>query len=417
LAGRRARDSGLRSVAEIVLHAPTSAKVLVLGVFVNRATAFFATFLVLFLRQAGFSVGEMPLVLLLVGVATPVGSVLAGWASDRFRREDVLLGCTVASAAALGAVALAHDRALLVGAVVAAALLTQSYLPPAQTLLLEQTRDEDRVPIAAFFRLALNSGVAIGAVLALLVGASRIRWLFAIDCVGYLLFALILRAGLDGARRRTAIVHEPAEPESVEEPPEAVSTAGRPGLGSAAALFLGIGLNAIVYIQYSSTVAIAVAGAHGAAAYAALLIVNGGLVILAELPLTSFTRRLEWRWPLVAGTACMAVGIAISGAFRPYALIVLGWIVWTVGEMLFSPVVMSAVSGLATPSRRGRYQGYLAFVQAVAFAIGPPLGVLIYSHSPGALWAACLGCGVLGCAAIALTASGGRRRMLEMGTT
>jgi predicted MFS family arabinose efflux permease len=417
MAGKDSRDSDVRSVAEIVLHAPRSARVLVFGVFINRATAFFSTFLVLFLDEVGFSVGEMPIILLLVGIATPAGSLLAGWASDRFRREDVLLASTVMASAALGTVALSHDRTVLIGAVVAAALLTQSYLPPAQTLLFEQTEEEERVPIAAFFRLALNAGVAVGAVLALIVGAAgQIRWLFAIDCVGYLLFAFILWAGFNGARRRTANVDEPAEAEvdrwtqAEAEPVAAESVAGRPSLGSAIALFLGIGVNAAVYVQYSSTVALAVAGAHGAAAYAALLILNGGLVILGELPLTSFTRRLQWQWPLVAGTACMAIGIAISGAFQPYEIVVLGWITWTLGEMLFSPVVMSAVSVLAPPSRRGRYQGYLAFVQAVGFAIGPPLGVLLYGHSPGALWAACVGLGLLACVAIGITDGAGRRR-------
>ena len=420
MAAANPRDGGdARSVARIVLGAPRSAKVLVFGVFVNRATAFFATFLVLFLEDVGFSVAEMPLVLLLVGLATPAGSLLAGWATDRFRHESVLLASTALSAVALGTVALAHDRAVLVGAIVAAALLTQSYLPPAQTLLFEQTDERDRVPMAGFFRLALNAGAALGAVLALAVGAAgQIRWLFAIDSVGYVLFAVILWAAFTNARRRQATSAGDAELELDDRfgPPrqQAEPAADRPSFGRAFALFLGIGGNAVVYVQYSSTVALAVADAHGTAAYAALLVLNGGLVILGELPLTAFTRRLHWQGPLIAGTALTTVGIAISGAFEPYTILVVGWIVWTLGEMLFSPVVMSAVSVLAPPSRRGRYQGYLAFAQAAGFAIGPPLGVLLYGYSPGALWAGCLAVGGVSCLALALTSEAtGRLRLAQ----
>src|SRR5207253_8350584 len=132
-----------------------------------------------------------------------------------------------------------------------------------------------------------------------------------------------------------SVVADPAGEAREPEP-----DARRLGRGVAIALFLGIGGNAVVYIQYSSTVALAVYKAHGAVAYAALLIVNGGLVIVSELPLTTFTRRLRWRLSLVAGTALMSVGIAMAGAFEPFALMVVAWLIWTLGEMLFSPVVM-----------------------------------------------------------------------------
>src|SRR5207244_7929285 len=115
---------------------------------------------------------------------------------DRFRREDVLFASTLSSAVALATVTLAHDRTVLVVAIVAAALCTQSYLPPAQTLLFDHTDERDRVPVAAFFRLALNLGVVVGAVIAVVVGAAgQILCLFGIDAVGYVPFASVLRAG------------------------------------------------------------------------------------------------------------------------------------------------------------------------------------------------------------------------------
>ncbi|GAA2429076.1 hypothetical protein GCM10010405_09830 [Streptomyces macrosporus] len=152
-----------------------------------------------------------------------------------------------------------------------------------------------------------------------------------------------------------------------------------------------------VYVQYNSTVALGVSELHGPSAYAFLLTLNGALVILCEMPLSGFTRRLPWWIPASAGSALMTVGIVVSGAARPYPLIAAGVVLWTVGEMLFSPVVSSATATLAPPDRIGRYQGYLSTVQAVAFGLGPAAGTFLYGVDTTLLWLCCTAVGALAC--------------------
>src|SRR5271169_185734 len=80
-----------RSVPQVILHAPRPVRILTAGVFLNRLGSFFSTFLVLLLRQEHFSLHTLPLVLLVVGGAMPIGSLLGGWAADRFSRKTALV--------------------------------------------------------------------------------------------------------------------------------------------------------------------------------------------------------------------------------------------------------------------------------------------------------------------------------------
>lgn len=383
-AGARPAENKPRSIARIVRHAPRPVWVLVIGVFLNRAGSFFATFLVLFLQQLGFAPREMPAILLAVGVATPLGSLMGGWASDRFSRKASLVGSTLLASCGLGVIALAPNKTVALAGVFGAALFAQAYLPAASALLVDHTEEADRVPVFAFFRLALNLGSTVGPLIAAAVAQGSIRPLFLISCCMYALFSLLLAVGLPAARGAVRV--------------RSKSTRTKVGVPPRLVLFyLSIVAITVVYVQYNSTVALSVSKAHGADAYAYLLTLNGALVILCEMPLSGLTRRVAWWIPVLIGTVLMTVGIVLSGAARPYAAVAIGVVIWTVGEMLFSPVVSSATASLSPPDRVGRYQGYLSTVQAVAFGLGPAAGTFLYGTDTRMLWLACAGAGVLAC--------------------
>ncbi|MCC9306075.1 MFS transporter [Kitasatospora sp. RB6PN24] len=390
-----------RSVFQVVLKAPRPVKVLVAGVFLNRTGSFFSTFLVLFLRQLGFSLGQMPIVLLFVGVATPVGSMLGGWASDRFSRRAALVSSTLLAAGGLAVIGFSPNRTVALVGVFLAAMFAQAYLPAASALLVDNTHERDRVPTFAFFRLALNLGAALGPVIAVFIAPHGLKGLFLTSACCYTVFAAVLWFGL---RRPPA---EPAATAATEQADQKTG-AGRTQLGLLM-FFAAVLAITVVYVQYSSSVSLAVSAAHSDSAYASLLTLNGVLVIVAEMPLSAWTRRLPWWIPLVLGTAAMAVGIAMSGALHSYLLVATGVLVWSVGEMLFSPVVSSATAALSPADRIGRYQGYLSTVQAAAFALGPAIGIFVYGRSAGALWAGCLVVGVLACAGIAVAGRSANR--------
>ncbi|MER7566840.1 MFS transporter [Streptomyces sp. NPDC048523] len=383
-----------RSIVAIVRHAPRPVWVLVTGVFLNRAGSFFATFLVLFLKQLGFTPREMPVILLAVGIATPLGSLLGGWVSDRLSRKTSLVGSTLLASGSLGVIALSPNKTVALVGVFAAALFAQAYLPAASALLVDHTEERDRVPIFAFFRLALNLGSTLGPLIAATVAKDSIRPLFLISCCMYALFSLLLMVGLPSTR--SVGMERPRNDEAGKGIPLRM-----------VAFYVSIVAVTAVYVQYNSTVALSVAQGHGADFYAYLLTLNGALVILCEMPLSGLTRKVAWWIPAAAGSALMTVGIVVSGSAGPYVAVAIGVVIWTVGEMLFSPVVSSAAASLSPPGRIGRYQGYLSTVQAVAFGLGPAAGTFLYSTDTRLLWLCCAGVGalaVLGFVAVGRTA-------------
>ncbi len=399
-----------RSVRQVIWHTPGPVRILIAGVFANRTGSFYSTFLVLLLRQEGFSLRFLPLVLLIAGAATPAGSLLGGWAADRFSRKTALVAATLLAGGALALLGEARGRPLIIAGVFCAALLSQAYIPAASAMLVDYTGEQDRVPVFALFRLAINLGAALGPVIAVFVAPHGLHLLFLIDAATYVAFGAWLWAALPGAASQAA----PELPDAAGAGPDAAPDAAVPPRPSAArllAFYAGVLLVTSVYYQYSSTISLAVTARHSTAAYATLLTINGAVIICFELPLTSVTRRLAWRLPMVAGIALVAVGIAMCGALHAYPLIALGVAVWTAGEMCYSPVVNAAVASFSPPGRVGRYQGHLATTQAIGVAVGPALGILIYGYSPAALWIGCLVAGGLACTAIYLAGRGPARSL------
>jgi predicted MFS family arabinose efflux permease len=389
-------EPAARSVTDVVLHSPRAVKILIIGVFLNRLGSFFSTFLVLLLRQERFSPDEFPLILLAAGAATPIGSLLGGWAADRFSRKGAMVTATLLASAALAVIGESTSRPMVLAGVFAAALFAQAYTPASSALLVDYSSPQDRVPTFAFFRLALNVGAALGPLIAVLVAPHGLHLLFFIDAGTYLLFGVWLAIGLPSPRGRAI----GTQVDGSDVSPCAVRRGSR--TMRLTVIYICVFLITAVYYQYSSSVALAVTNHHTTSAYAGLLTLNGVLVILFELPLTTITRRYKWYGPMAIGIVLMALGIAISGAFQQYAFIAGGVLIWTAGEMFFSPVANAAIASFSAADQVGRYQGYLSMSQTIAFAIGPALGILVYDIDPFLLWTGCLVAGAVACTGIVL---------------
>jgi predicted MFS family arabinose efflux permease len=146
-----------------------------------------------------------------------------------------------------------------------------------------------------------------------------------------------------------------------------------------------------VYSQAFSTLPLRVRGLGlSPTAYGALISINAALIVLTELPLTSLTMRLPARPVLAAGYLFTALGFAATGLAATFPLLVVTVVIWTLGEMVESPVAAAFVAGLAPEHLRGRYQGVFTSMFAISFILGPALGAALFQASPSTLWIACL---------------------------
>ncbi|HEX6871284.1 MAG TPA: MFS transporter, partial [Micromonosporaceae bacterium] len=135
-ASKPAEDAG-------ILHtwrdAPTAAKALLAGVFVNRLGAFIQVFLVLFLTYRGFSSVQAGLALSLYGAGTVVGVLLGGELTDRLgSRRTILLSMSGSAVLVLAILYVTYYPALLVAVTVVGGV-SQAFRPASAALLSELT--------------------------------------------------------------------------------------------------------------------------------------------------------------------------------------------------------------------------------------------------------------------------------------
>jgi len=143
------------------------------------------------------------------------------------------------------------------------------------------------------------------------------------------------------------------------------------------------------------------------------LVLGGNSIIVAALALP-VAARMEVGGPFrLLGLAAILVALAfVAYGTLPHAAtaLLVGTIVFSFGELIFSSAVPASVARLAPPERRGAYQGGWALV--ASFSMGSALvlsGFLQERVGWQGAWLACAATLVL--AAAALTAA--RRRLLE----
>jgi MFS family permease len=150
----------------------------------------------------------------------------------------------------------------------------------------------------------------------------------------------------------------------------------------------------VVFVQAFSTMSLEITrSGFSSSAYGLAISLNGLLVVLCELPLTSITKRYPARRVMALGFLLIGAGFASNIIPRTIPFLLLTTAIFTLGEMVSMPVSGAYVADLAPPHQRGLYMGAYGMVWAVAFVCGPSLGLILFSANHILLWALC---GILG---------------------
>jgi MFS family permease len=150
---------------------------------------------------------------------------------------------------------------------------------------------------------------------------------------------------------------------------------------------LAVGL---VYVQAFSTMSLAITDSgFSPATYGKVIALNGLLVVVFELLLTTFTKHHAPRRMMALGFVLVGAGFATNLIPRTLPLMLGTVTLFTFGEMIAMPVAGAYVADLAPPHKRGLYMGAYMMVWAIAMVVGPSLGMQLYAYSPRVLWSAC----------------------------
>ncbi|MDH2387437.1 MFS transporter [Streptomyces sp. HNM0663] len=403
-------------VKQVWREAPTAVKSLLVGTAVNRLGGFVQVFMVLYMTQRGFTAAQAGGALGVYGAGTVLGVLTGGWMSDRIGPRLTIMSTLVTSALLLPTVLYLDGYPAILAVIGVGGALSQAYRPASTSMISQLVPAERQVMIFAMVRLAIN----LGTTAAPLLGAAlvQVSWdfLFWGESLAILVFAAVAAATLPrGHRSGEDPRADPADgPEGGAEGGADGGAASRDGAARARKasyltvladrryllFLLAMFASSMIYIQYVSTLPLAVRHlGMSTTVYAVLVALNGFLVITCELLVAKVVQRWPARIAVVAGVALTGVGMSLYALPLGLAALVIATLVWSLGEIVGYPTLFFAYPAQAGPPElRGRYLGASNSLYGLGTALGPFVGVMLWNRFGEGLW---LGCGAVGLLAVA----------------
>jgi MFS family permease len=374
---------------------------MVIGVGYGLSGGLLLPYTAVYLAQR-FGLGAAPVGLLfaVLGVASMPLQLASGHFSDRWGRRRLLLSGLVCSALAF--IPIASGAPLLVTmAAFAAVWFGMAMVGPVESAaVVDFTEPSERDRAFAWIYAAGNAGFAVGPLLGgILVSVSYLALFSAVALVLALMAGLVAIALPEGA---------PIVEGAKGQEPSAHVWQDRGVL----VLLLLLAASRLLDGQIDVGLPLWVVRQlrHSAVFYGSMMSLNGTLITLAQVGVSSVARRRPRTTVIATGTLMFGLGLGMMALARVPALFA-GVAVFTIGEMLLATTVPTMLASLSATDRRGQYQGAGVVAQSFGMAMGPLVGGLIYQGWGGrALWSACAAWGMLGAVAYVLY---GRWRSLD----
>lgn len=373
------------------------------GTLINRFGHFVLPFLSIHLRHEGFSAWAIATALSCYGAGAWIGGLLGGYLADKIGRKSTMILSCVGGAFFMLALSQAHIVPVLLTIVFFNGLFNAMYGPAGSALIADLVPPHLRVRAFSSQRLAINFGFGAGMAVAGLVAKYSFFVLFVADAATTLVMAAAVAIGLKNHTH--------------------MESARKGGWGIAlrhmktnSAFKLAIAasfLMSLVLWQLSTTYGLQVtAGARlDERTYGFLLALNGLMVVLLELPLTSWTRRFSPSRVMAVGYAVLGAGLGFNILGPTLPILITSMVILTLGEMISFPINNSYMAALAPDAMRGRYQGVAAITGSSATLFAPFLSMPLYHFNATLHWSAIFGLSLIAAYLMWVT-----RRSVEHGT-
>lgn len=398
---------GHAGVLQTLRETPVAARFALLGVFINQFGAFLQFFVVLYLTQRGFSAGEASVALGAYSAGSIAGVLLGGTLTDRLGPRWTIV-FSVGSAAMFTLSVTALDcLPTIVVAVALSGAMAQAARPAVTALLFSLVPEARQVMVFAMYRTALNAGLILGPLFASWLSAISWNLVFYFDAGCALTYAAIAAFLLPGGRVAAAspdtdTPDTAAEPGSETDardrntpapPKSSYATLLRDGKYLAyLALMLG---NGLVHVQFFAVLPLMmVAGGYQTWAYTTLIAISAFIVVSGELLVTKTTQT----WAPWAATICgwilLVIGRGAYGLPGGLPLLIAATVVAAVGQIIGGAQAFAFPAKVAPPDAVGRYLGAAQAMFGLGYAVGPVLGVLLWTSTGNVVWAVSFAFGI-----------------------
>jgi MFS family permease len=390
---------GVTSLTQNLRTLPRAAWILFGGTFINRFGTFVMPFLAIYITRLGYSPTQAGFAVGAYGAGHIIASYAGGHLADRIGRRHTIALSMLGSSLAMVALSQARTLPALITLAFVVGLIGEFYRPAAAALLGDLVKPEQRIAAFGMYRFAINLGFAAGPATAGFLAERSFLWVFLGDAITSFAYGIVALLALPHGMRSDA-------------KDETANEGLRHALTNRAFMYFLIATLGLTWIEFqlNSTLPLHITSiGHSLKTYGMLMSLNGVIIIVFELAITSWTQRFPPK-PLIAlGYLLTGVGVAMNGFARDMPLLVASVIVWTIGEMIYAPVTGAYVTALAPERYRGRYMGLWHMTWSSGLFLGPLMGSWIYERNASVLWIVCLVLGFVA-AGLALARSTPRTR-------
>lgn len=360
--------------------------------FVYRSGAMVLPFLTLYLTtRQGFSAQEAGGVLSLYGVGSIGGSYAGGVLSDRLgplRTQSMGLILTTGSLVLLSAT---QSPIAIVTLVFVLSLFAGMQYPANAAALAAVSPLNLQVRAFTLRRLSMNLGMSIGPAVGGVLAAYSYRWLFWVEASVCLLAAALLqvffRHPLRGAVKEDGLAGS-------------LSASSRSPYRDTVFLVLLVLITLLITVlgQLLGTYPLTLTEVYGLPAYAIGLVftLNTLVIVVFQMPIIHAVERFDALRVVGVGAFLLCGGFALLSVTSSPLLIGGTVLVWTLGEMLTTPLLEGFVATRSRGAQQGQYMGLFSTAFSMAFVLAPLGGTWLYGvYGYRAVWWTCGAFGVL----------------------
>jgi MFS family permease len=366
---------------------PRPAWVLFAGTFVNKFGTFVMPFLALYLTKAGYTMTQAGIAVGALGAGHFCSAAIGGYLADLIGRRKTITLSMALAAVFYALLPFAGSFWWIVVCTFFAGLTAELYRPAASALLADLVPPEDRIVAYSAYRLALNAGWALGPATAGLLARYSYLYVFIGEAVTCALFGVLAWFALPKGVRS----------DSKESGWGVALRRIRNDSGYLRVVFSYLGIGFVLF-QVMTTFGVHVREmGFSETDYGMFLSLNGVLIVILELPITSVTRRVRAGLAVAFGYSLIGLSMVVLTIAKDHGMIISSMVLLTFGEMISFPVALTYVANRAPANMRGPYMGTVGFVWSIALIVAPWTGLKLLQIDPALLWGFC---------AVAATCSG-----------
>lgn len=367
------------------IRTPAPIRVLLAGIFINRAGGFVISFLALILAIHHYSTDEIGVALVLSAVCGIAGASIGGALISRLGTRWTLFLAMTASAVFTAALIPSSPFPAAIVIIGLISVFNRAYIPASATMVGRLSRPGERVQMYAFYQLSLNAGAVIGPAIAGFLLTRSLTALLLIDAATSVCFAL---AGLRLPADAPVPLTEPRAPARQQLP-------GRIRDDWRYLLFcVAVGLVFVIYRQASGPLPLIFKDHHYNLQLLGYLFSGSAIAgILFLLPLSHIARRFPLWIPLVVSALLFGGAYTLLLVDFSLPFLIVNFAMWTMGDMILCPLAMVVATMMSTDRTHGTYQSAYTVARTAGVASGPSIGVFLYSAGASLVW---WGAGLLG---------------------